>query len=149
MMMKTHLVIGIALALFLITSVNHQYIFFGVLLLSTLLPDIDISNSYLGSKWYSKPIQLFFKHRGFIHSLTFCLIISVIFAFFFPILALPFFAGYSLHLITDSLTVEGIRPFWPLKAEVKGSVKVGGKIEETIFAVFAILDVILLIKLFI
>lgn len=146
--MKTHLALGVMAGLFFLPDVTHKWVFIPVLLIASLLPDIDIGSSYMGKKWYFRPLQWFVKHRGIIHSLTLCIVLSFAFAYFIPIIALPFFLGYSLHLIGDSLTSEGIRPFWPLKKEARGIVRVGGKVEESIFVVFLILDVILIIGLF-
>lgn len=149
MMMKTHLVIGAALALVLINNVNYKFLFLPIILIASILPDIDVPNSRIGNRWYFRPIQLFVNHRGIIHSFSLCVALSILVALVFPVAALPFFAGYSVHLFADSFTVEGIKPFWPLGTEVKGSVRVGGKMEEGIFAIFAIADVILLIGMFI
>ena len=92
-------------------------------------------------------MQWIFSHRGVIHSYTVCISVALIFAFFYPIFALPFFLGYSFHLLADSFTPRGIKPFWTLKFESKGVIKTGGKIESGVFAVFVILDFILLIAL--
>lgn len=147
--MKTHLCVSIALCLFLLPSVVYKLIFIPVLLVAGLLPDIDVSNSYLGKRKIFKIFQIFVKHRGIIHSLTLCFFLSFGLAFFIPVLALPFFLGYSVHLLLDSLTLEGIRPLWPFKKEIVGVIRVGGRIEESIFLVFLILDVILFISFFI
>ena len=67
---------------------------------------------------------------------------------YLPVLALPFFLGYAMHLLTDSFTVEGIRPFWPFKSVSKGMLRVGGSIEQAIFIGFCIVDLVLLVSLF-
>jgi membrane-bound metal-dependent hydrolase YbcI (DUF457 family) len=140
---------GAALGLILIPTVNNQIIFFAVIMIASLFPDIDIAGSHAGRKWYFKPVQWFVKHRGIIHSFTLCVAMSFVIAYFVPVLALPFFLGYSVHLFADSLTKDGIRPFWPFKKEVAGSFPTGGKVEEVFFAVFVIIDIILLIKFFV
>jgi len=149
MMMKTHLAIACAVALGLLPFVTYKFIFFPVVLFSTLLPDIDIAHSYLGKRWYFRPIQLFVKHRGLIHSFTICILISFVLAFYFPIFALPFFVGYMLHLFGDSLTIEGIRPFWPHKKEVAGKIRTQGHIESGIFLIAIVASIIFLVGLFI
>lgn len=149
MLMKTHLALGAMAILFLLPIINNKLIFVFVVLFVTLLPDIDIATSYLGRKKIFRPLQWFVSHRGVIHSLTLCVIVSFLLAYFIPVLALPFFLGYSLHLFGDSLTSEGIRPFWPLKKEVHGAIRVGGKVEETIFIMFLIFNLILFVRLFI
>ena len=149
MMMKTHLVIGAFAAVFFLPHMAHKLIFVPVILIASLLPDIDSGFSTFGKKPIFKPLQMMTKHRGIIHSFTLCIAISIFFAFYFPIVAFPFFLGYALHLLADSWTIEGIKPFWPLKEVSKGKVKVGGVLEEGIFMVFSILTVVFFILLFI
>jgi membrane-bound metal-dependent hydrolase YbcI (DUF457 family) len=149
MLAKTHLMIGILAIAFFLPHVNHKLIFVPVVLIASLLPDIDSGFSTLGRKGIFRPLQAFTKHRGMFHSFTFCILVSLILAFYLPLLAFSFFLGYALHLLADSWTPEGIKPFWPLRPILKGRVTVGGFIEETVFIVFAILDVIFLILLFI
>ena len=148
MLWKTHLVIGLAFALLFLPGVNHKLIFLPVVLICSLLPDIDSPGSQFGHHWYYRPLQFVSKHRGAFHSLTFCILGSLIFAFIFPILALPFFLGYSSHLIADSFTQEGITPFWPLKRVSSGIVRTGGHTEKGVFIVFLVVDVILFLRLF-
>lgn len=146
--MRTHLALGAAVGLFLLPQVNSKWIFFPVVLVASLLPDIDSGFSSAGRNIFSRVLQFFVKHRGFVHSLTLASAISLVFAFFVPVLALPFFLGYSFHLLADSFTVEGIRPFWPFKSVVKGRIRAGGRVEDGIFVVFLLLDVLLLVGLF-
>jgi len=148
MLGKTHVGIGIFAALFFLPHVVHKWVFVPVVLLASLLPDIDSGFSALGKRAVFRPFQLFLKHRGFIHSFTFCILISIVLAFYLPTLAFPFFLGYSLHLIADAWTVEGIRPFWPLKDTTNGRVRVGGKVEQMIFFVVIVADVLALLRLF-
>jgi len=111
MLMRTHMSIAVFAVLFFLPHVNYKMIFIPVVLIATLLPDIDTAYSSLGKRIVFRPLQLFMKHRGIIHSFTFCIAVSVLFAFYIPVLAFPFFLGYALHLIADAWTVEGIRPF--------------------------------------
>lgn len=133
MMMKTHLAMGILAGLILMPYVDNKWIFMSVVILSTLLPDIDSMHSYLGKRIWFRPLQWFVKHRGLLHSLSFCLLVCLLFALFLPILALPFFVGYGVHLFADSITIEGVRLWWPLKGEISGDIKTNGKIEKIIF----------------
>jgi len=87
------------------------------------------------------------KHRSFIHSLTFCVFISLALAFYFPVVSLPFFLGYSSHLVVDSFTEEGIRVFWPAKGVVSGKVRTGGHVEEGVFYTLILVNIILLVVL--
>lgn len=148
MLRRTHLVIGIAVALQFLPHVNNKSLFFIVALVSTILPDIDSPSSFLGKAWFGKPVSTFSAHRGFLHSYTFCIIVSALFAFFYPILALPFFLGYSFHLFADSFTIAGIKPFWPIRNVSSGKIKTGGRIEDVIFWIFVFIDILLFVLLF-
>jgi membrane-bound metal-dependent hydrolase YbcI (DUF457 family) len=136
MLFRTHLVIGVfALVLFL--PLVEAPIWFGVtLIIGTMFPDIDNSFSKVGRNFFSKFVQATTSHRGIIHSLTFCLVLSLVLAFFIPVLAFGFFLGYSLHLIGDSFTKRGIKPFWPWKKTAQGFLITGGVVEKGIFLVF-------------
>src|SRR3989338_4124869 len=136
MLLRTHLAVGIAVALYFLPFIEHKLIFFPVVLISSLLPDIDTGFSTIGRSRLFRPLQWFVKHRGIIHTYTVCIIISIVLAMFYPVYALPFFLGYSFHLYLDMFTPEGIRPFWPLKKRVEGNVKTGGTIDATIFYLF-------------
>ena len=146
---KTHLAIGVFLTLLLLPSVTHRVIFVPIVLLASLLPDIDSAYSTFGHKRIFRPLQLFVKHRGIIHSLTFCVFITALFAFLIPVLALPFFLGYGGHLLADSLTLDGIRPFWPLKKRASGKILTGGMIEQGIFIALIAANVLLVVSLLI
>lgn len=149
MMFKTHLIIGIFLILLFFPIVSFdKFLFVGVLLLCTFLPDIDMSRSYMGKYKIFRPLQWVVKHRGFFHSFTLAVIIALIFAFYVPVLALPFFLGYAGHLIADAMTSEGIRPFWPSKTEIKWRIRTGGKTEKMIFYVLVLASIVLLVGLF-
>jgi inner membrane protein len=148
MLWKTHLAIGLAVALYFSSKVTYPLVFIPVVLLASIFPDIDSGFSYLGRKRIFRPVQMVSYHRGIIHSYTVAIIISVVFAFFYPIFALPFFLGYSLHLFADSFTSDGIRPFWPLKKISKGRISVGGKIDKTIFYTFVLIDLVLISSFF-
>lgn len=149
MIWKTHLAIGLAVALYFLPFVNNEFIFFPVVVVASMIPDIDSAFSVVGKKRIFKPIQLMTGHRGILHTYTFCMAVSILFAFFVPVLALPFFLGYSFHLFADSFTVMGIKPFWPFKMKSKGVVKTGGPIDKGIFVVFVIIDVVLSIMSFV
>lgn len=56
------------------------------------------------------------------------LVITLFFALFFPVISLPFFLGYSLHLFADSFTIQGIKPFYPIKKVSSWKIKTGGNL---------------------
>ena len=80
--------------------------------------------------------------------MTVSVFFALVFAFYIPVLALPFFAGYSIHLLADSFTIEGIKPFWPLQRVLEGKIHTGGTIEEGIFFTFILIDVLLFVGWF-
>lgn len=147
-MLRTHLVINLLFILLFLPSVSDEFIFIFVALLATFLPDIDTGFSTLGKSGGGKLLQFFVRHRGFIHSFTFCIIISIALAAFLPILALPFFLGYSLHLLVDSFTLEGIKPFWPFNASSSWRLRTGSRMETALFVLFLIIDLLVFVFLF-
>ena len=126
MMLRTHLAIAILAILLFISHVKYQMFFILVTLIATLLPDIDCAYSTAGKSKFLRPLQFFIKHRSLIHSFTLAIVLSLIFAFIIPAIALPFFLGYSLHVFVDAFTKEGIMPFWQWKKESSGFVRTGG-----------------------
>ncbi len=145
MLYRTHFAITALAILIFIPYVNNEIVFVLVALISTLLPDLDSPKSLLGRKKVGKATQLVVEHRGLFHSFTFLLLITLVFALFIPSIALPFFLAYSLHLFADSFTHEGIKPFYPLKKDVKGNIRTGGRMEFSILVSILIIDIVLFI----
>ncbi len=143
MLNKTHIAIGFFFMLFFITKVTHIWTYIFIFAFATLLPNLDRVISFKKLRIFNKSNNSSRK-RGFLHSFTFCLAITFLFAWFLPTLAFPFFLAYGTHLIADSWTTEGIKPFWPLKYSVKGKVKQGGSLETILFYSFIIADVLML-----
>lgn len=148
MLFKTHIAITLFSVFFLVHHVTHTFAFIIVALVAGVLPDVDSGFSTLGKRALFRPVQALTRHRGLIHSFTFCLFVTIFLSLYFPIYALPFFLGYGLHLFVDSFTVEGIRPFWPLKSESRGVLRVGSPLEEVIFVCFCIADLVLAVRFF-
>lgn len=149
MLIKTHLAIAICMILLFVPYVNDKVVFVIALLIAAGIPDIDMSSSTMGQKKIFRPLQFFVKHRGMIHSFTLGVLLSVLIAVFFPIAALGFFIGYSVHIFADSFTRDGVTPFWPYQGKSKGPVPTGGRIETTVFLVFVIIDIGLIVIAFI
>ncbi|MEA3329389.1 MAG: metal-dependent hydrolase [Nanoarchaeota archaeon] len=143
MKLKTHLAIGIFAMLLFLPIVNSQILFSVMVIVGSLLPDIDTPFSSVGKYKLAKVTQVLTRHRGALHSLTFCFLGSLALAVFVPVLAFGFFLGYSLHLITDSFTKMGVSPFWPYKKSARGVLVTGGMSEKVIFIVFVIIDFVL------
>lgn len=148
MLFKTHLAIGAFLLLVFLPHVEYKWLFVPIVLIASIIPDVDNAFSTVGKTKIMRIIQWVTKHRGIIHSLSLCIVLSVLLSLIYPPLAFPFFLGYGAHLFSDSLTIDGIRPFWPLKADVKGKIRTGGKTEYVILIVLCVVDVILLVSMF-
>lgn len=148
MLIKTHLSITLFLILLFLSSVEQKVLFVVIAILATFLADIDSKYSKLGQKKIFRILQFFIRHRTIFHSFTFLFFLTAIFVTFVPVIALPFFLGYSSHLIADSFTVKGIRPFYPLRALAFGKLRTGSKTETAIFLTFVILDFFLLLLSF-
>lgn len=148
MLLRTHLAFAVLIILLFISHVNNSWVFILMVLIGTILPDLDTRFSSWGRHLIFRPLQFFVKHRGIIHSLTTAIITSVLLAMFWPVVSLGFFVGYSVHIILDSFTREGVQPFWPLKARSYGFISSGGRIEDSIFVFLIIVDVFLIILAF-
>ena len=134
---------AVLMILLFLEHINNKFIFIGMVLIATILPDLDSGFSSYGRHLIFRPLQWFTKHRGVIHSFSFCILISILLAIFWPIASLGFFVGYSIHLVCDSFTKEGIQPFWPLKSKSYGFITSGGRIEESLFFSLIFIDIIL------
>ena len=150
MLFRTHFMFVVFAVLLLINSVNDFYgkiIFVLCAIFSSALVDIDHAESVIGKNLFFRPLQFFTRHRGMIHSFSFCFLVSLLVALFFPRASLGIFLGYSVHLLADSFTKEGIEPFWPLDYKSKGFILTGGRIEELIFVFMIPIDIILFLYL--
>jgi len=140
MLNKTHIAVGAFFMLFFMHKVVHVGTYFIVFAIATLLPNMD---RFISFKLF-KGKGIITRKRGFFHSFTFCLIVTALLSWFFPVAAFPFFLAYGTHLIVDSWTVDGIIPFWPLRYSAKGSVRQGGKVEHMILYSFLAADAVMI-----
>lgn len=145
MMIRTHLAIIMLFVLLFLPHISNKFIFIATALVATLIPDIDTGFSTVGRMKSTRIIQFFVRHRGLFHSYTFCIIVSVLLALFFPVFALAFFLGYALHLFVDSFSVDGIKPFWPLKKVSHWRLRTGSYTETFLFIIFLLADIFLFI----
>jgi len=143
MLLKTHVMFGILMILFFLNHVSSKFLFIGMVLLATVIPDLDSGFSSYGRHLIFRPLQFFVRHRGVIHSFTTAIVLSGLVAIWFPVASFGFFMGYSVHLIMDSFTREGIQPFWPLRVKSSGPLLSGGRIEEVLFLGLVVLDILL------
>jgi inner membrane protein len=144
MLLRTHLAINFFFAMLFVNSVQHKTIFIALVLLATMLPDIDNLNSYIGkrARALSRTVRFFSKHREFFHSLACSLLLGMLLLVIAPNIAFPFFIGYSMHILADSFTVEGVQILWPLEKRSKGPIKTNGLTEKIIFAILIIADIV-------
>jgi len=145
MFSKTHFVIGLFVALYLLPYVNYKIVFFPIVLIASFIPDLD-TLIFPQKDYRILRVLKSGPYKNFMHSYTFCILLSSVLAFFYPVLALPFFLGYSFHLFFDSLTVQGIAPFWPFKVKTKGFIAPGGMAEKSIMVVLGFLSVLMILR---
>ena len=138
MMWKTHIVFGVLCGLLALNiyDAGNLWIFFLLVVLGSLLPDIDERHSKINKglsivRWLS----IFVKHRGIFHSIFIPLLLgSIIWTIFDIVYALPLFIGYVSHLVIDSFTKTGINFLHPIaKFRISGFVETGSILETFIF----------------
>ncbi len=132
MLFYTHLLLGV---LFFIISKpffsgSHEIAFLLLVLLGSILPDIDESKSKI-NQWFGaggKIACLFSQHRGIFHSLIFTVFLFLLISFFTQTYyAYALAVGYLSHLIGDTFTPMGIQFLYPFsKFKLSGPIKVGG-----------------------
>ena len=149
MMLKTHLALSLLAGIMFFNHISNKIVFFVALIFATIIPDIDTGFSTAGKNIFLRPLQFFVKHRGVFHSFTFCIIASFVIAYFWPILAFPFFLGYGFHLLLDSFTKDGIMPFWPWKKTSSWHVTTGSRVETSLFVILLVLDLLMFVLLII
>jgi len=148
MMGRTHLAIGVLLLFFLsrYTSwVGNELYAAVVILVASVLPDIDHAQSLLGRK--VKIVSWIFRHRGFFHSIFAMVAFTVVVQLLFlgRGLSLVFMTGYAGHLFADSVTREGTRLFYPRKLVTRGPLRVGSFAETMIIFLLVVLTVYLIV----
>jgi inner membrane protein len=147
MMQRTHLAIVLFFILVFVPYTSHKITFCIFAFLASLIPDVDSEFSSLGKYRIMRVLQFFTKHRGLLHSLSFCMAISFILALFLPILAFPVFLGYAMHLLADSITIEGVQPFWPLKRRAEGFIRTNSSLEHAIFLSFVLVNFLIILSM--
>ncbi|PIU75894.1 hypothetical protein COS75_01945 [Candidatus Pacearchaeota archaeon CG06_land_8_20_14_3_00_35_12] len=150
MMHRTHLVFALLVALIILPFIQDKLLFTVLFFAATILPDIDSATSFITKKTNKidpAPDLSISKHRGIFHSMTFCLALSLPFLFFIPSIALPIFFGYTLHLMLDSFTIDGVRFWWPSKKSSQGPVRTGSIMENVLFIIVIFICIILILPL--
>ena len=147
MLLRTHLVFSIFLYFLLFDFVSSHFMFMVFLLFGTMFVDIDSRKSRIGRKWFLRPLQWFFSHRGMFHTLIFGIVLSGLIYFFNKIAGIGFGLGYLSHLFLDMLTVQGVALFRPfVKKKMGFGIRSGGLIEEIIFVLLLLADVYLFFR---
>jgi membrane-bound metal-dependent hydrolase YbcI (DUF457 family) len=147
MFFRTHLAVSLFFVLLFFRDIQNPLIFLPVFFIAAIFPDIDNRFSKIGRHKLSRIFNFFVKHRGIIHSFTFMGIVSLFIFLSYKEILLPFVLGYSLHLILDTFTVNGIKPLYPLNFKIRGRIKTGGIIETITFVSVFLADLFLLFNL--
>src|SRR3989344_9343517 len=104
MMFRTHLAFAFLIGLIFLNFFSlefNKYLFLFIVLISSVIPDIDLSGSKIGRriKPLSNIFNFLFGHRGFLHSLMFALLLFFAFIFFGrSVIVLGLFLGCLSHL---------------------------------------------------
>jgi membrane-bound metal-dependent hydrolase YbcI (DUF457 family) len=129
----THIVVAVLFGLItdLFLGVSSLLVFYGLIMFSFLLPDIDYAKSTLG-RW-TPLVGLFVGHRGFFHSLWALLGFSVLAYITSPSFFLPVAIGYGSHLLADMLNPKGILLFHPFGKKICRRIRTGSLLEFLFF----------------
>ena len=153
MLGRTHLVIaslvGVVLAPFVWP--DQPWMFIALVSLGGLLPDVDHEKSKI-NKWVpvTRIVPLFFRHRGFFHSVFPMLFIGGgLWYADFPFQGLAVAIGYASHLLSDCCTREGCNLLHPISTfRVQGPFTTGTIIETMLFlAVSGLLGAVVLVRI--
>lgn len=150
MLARTHSVFGILFGLICMrllnfNSVSDYLAYFLLIQISVLLPDLDHPKARIHNNIiFSKIIAFIFKHRGFLHSIFPPIILAFFLQFYLGrFYALPVLIGYFSHLISDGLTKQGVKLFYPFfNFKLRGLLKTGSKTEKVLFYVIIFLIII-------
>lgn len=158
MLLRTHLAFGA-----LIGILGLKYFDFGVdfgaaggvlfivsVLFFSVFPDIDHARSFVSRRlWFVAWLFNFlFSHRGVVHSLVFGAVVSYLLWAISWEMGLGAFVGYVGHLFMDAMSKNGVRPFFPLRFNVRGFVRSGGMVEGALFYFLSVLIIVLVVLQF-
>lgn len=128
MMGRTHMAIGIAVALPVIKYLDLNYVSMAGAIVGSVAPDWDL---YLG-----------IKHRTITHSLLFLLISSVLVGIFNIDMGILWFIAYTLHLIADSFTKMGVPFLYPFSKKKYGAKLIYASGAEDLFILIVAIYII-------
>jgi inner membrane protein len=139
MLFRTHILFGVLVFFVLARFVEMPFWVLGFVLLGAVFVDFDSSSSKLGKEFWL--FNWWMRHRGMIHSLFFCVLVSLIVGFFSRWAGFGFFVGYLSHLMLDSFTRMGVGLFWPFGFRVKGFMRSGSWMEDVVFVLLLFVDI--------
>jgi len=150
MLFRTHFVFGLLFALLALYFINpiNKYIFIMIVVLSSLLPDLDHKESFINNKLkIFKSFSYFVKHRGILHSIWIPLALWLLLDFGFNSrYGSAVFIGYLSHLFSDGLTKAGINIVHPLKQlRIQGFIETGSILEHLVFLFVCVCCVVLIL----
>ena len=138
-MFRTHVLFGIFCSLLILSfyTFEDEILFFGVFVLCSVLPDIDMPMSRIGRRHriVSSLLNVVFGHRGFVHTVFPALgLFALLYSLGYFILGMAAFLGYMSHLVLDMLTPEGVRLFHPFFDKTfRGFIRTSGFLEYAFF----------------
>lgn len=139
MLAKTHLAFGVLAGILLLPLVGSvdPILFFALVLIGSLFPDIDAPNSKISKKIPIIPwlIAAVSKHRGIFHSVWFAIAISFTLAYFTETMfGIALLIGYLSHLLADGLTTQGVNLIHPIgRIHLAGFIETGKTGELVLF----------------
>ena len=146
MMGRTHMAFGFLAASLLSPYVSGDKVaFFALAVFGALLPDIDHEGSKINNMFkVTKIVPIFFKHRGFFHSIFPPIIMyGAMSAFHYSFWGLSLAIGYFAHLFSDSLTKLGVNFLYPLTSfKLKGPLTTDSWQEHALSAAVIILGAV-------
>ena len=146
MLWHTHVIIGAVAGIITAPTTGKEMIIATCISsVAALFPDIDAPYSKIGRKWpvASRAVNLFFGHRGVMHSLIGCVAVLFSFKAVLPVsmqyLSRYIGAGYISHILADMLNPAGVPLLWPIKKRFRVPlIRTGSFAEKMLFAVMAI-----------
>ena len=151
MMYYTHLAFGLLSSLIFLHffEIKYSLLFVLIVLFFSIFPDIDEPKSKIGrkNKFFSSIIGFIFGHRGFLHTIYIPIILSLIFYSISKEIGIGIFIGYFSHLLMDSLTMHGIKPFFPIiNKRFYGFIRVNSIFEKLFFLAISVLNICLILR---
>ena len=149
-MFRSHVAFSLIIGLLTFKFFNlNPYIYISLIMFFGIFIDLDSSKSYIGKKLgiLSQIINFIFGHRKIFHSIWFTLALSIGAYFLINGYFIAVLIGSLSHLILDSLTREGIMPFYPIKYKINGVFKTNGFFELIFFICLIIINFVLLFNI--